>query len=217
MKRYLPTKNLREAYLLLQNHQCYYCGKSIDINNMAMDHILPYSLYDFVYKDKNNFIASCGLCNRIKSNKDFDSFDDIRTHIHKCLKKRKQPIYDYKGLQQFRIFNILNKYAVITDSVLQKLSVFCLDSYFLHLQPVHVTENVEVDSDDCVNIEYISSESKVSDVNMIKNEPQIEIQSVQKNVQKRRKYIIEQLSHSELNQKIKECYFKLIQLGLCKP
>lgn len=88
------------AILISQNHQCAYCATDLDkhlLGTLAIqfDHFIPRSLGGPSNK-LNMSIACCARCNRIKSNKLFDSMRDVRLYIRGALNL---PPYDFQTEQ----------------------------------------------------------------------------------------------------------------------
>lgn len=96
--RRLPPLCLRKEQLAFQNHCCFYCERRIGFIvwrkdkhiklKLHWDHFVPYSLT----QDNrfNNFVASCHVCNGIKSNKIFMTTDEAKIYI---LERRKEKGY----------------------------------------------------------------------------------------------------------------------------
>lgn len=59
-------KDIGRVLLPLQNEQCFYCGKKINIETMRVDHFIPWSMYssDTIH----NFVVTDQACNSKKSN-----------------------------------------------------------------------------------------------------------------------------------------------------
>jgi len=94
-----PSASFQRAQLLRQDGECLYCEMNLDgvvfrngtprMIQTHWDHIIPYS-----YSQNNkeiNFVASCHVCNGIKSNKVFQDLEDARTYI---LRRRKDKGYE---------------------------------------------------------------------------------------------------------------------------
>ncbi len=88
-ERRLPSLHKRKAQLAAQGDGCFYCERRFgsyvfrgtDVRKLAVcwDHIVPYS-----YSQDNrdvNFVASCDVCNGIKSSRMFRSVNDAKTEI----------------------------------------------------------------------------------------------------------------------------------------
>jgi 5-methylcytosine-specific restriction endonuclease McrA len=99
-----PSSVHQHEQLVRQEFLCFYCGlglKEPHYNQrknkfvyifIHWDHFIPYS---FMKDNKDiNFVASCSICNLIKSNKIFDSPEEARKYV---IKKRKQ-----KGFKDFK-------------------------------------------------------------------------------------------------------------------
>ncbi|WP_168390289.1 HNH endonuclease domain-containing protein [Acinetobacter indicus] len=59
-------KEIGKVLLVLQNEQCFYCGKNINVETMRVDHFIPWSMYssDTIH----NFVVTDQACNSKKSN-----------------------------------------------------------------------------------------------------------------------------------------------------
>ncbi len=90
-----PTVSRQFKILESQNYQCFYCGSDLHNECIEYDHIEPW-VYDYNNK-KDNLVASCKICNNIKSSKVFDDIEDIRNHIISQRKKRRLSSYDFEG------------------------------------------------------------------------------------------------------------------------
>ena len=95
----LSEKN-KKLILDLQNYSCFYCltpfnfevkrnGKVIKLK-IEFDHQVPYSFLN--NNDTDNIVASCNVCNRIKSNFCFQTTDEARIYIQNI---RESKGYDF--------------------------------------------------------------------------------------------------------------------------
>lgn len=88
-KRKLPSKVVREAVLKAQGNRCIYCEGEFDqysdykgiptILNVEWDHFVPYAFTGS--NNADNFVASCHLCNRLKSDAHYKTLDQARGDI----------------------------------------------------------------------------------------------------------------------------------------
>lgn len=93
------SKKDKEYCLNEQNHCCIYCGIGLNDSywdgkrkryisaEIHFDHFIPY-----VYSQNNsksNIIASCHICNLIKSSKCFPSIDEARVYIQSRREAKK--------------------------------------------------------------------------------------------------------------------------------
>ncbi|MDP8233609.1 MAG: HNH endonuclease [Candidatus Saelkia tenebricola] len=89
-KRKIPDKVQLKIYER-DNYLCQYCGKdgleSFDSwCFMTVDHFEPEG-----NNSENNLKTSCNFCNSIKSNKKFDSIDEVRAFvIRRKIEKTKE-------------------------------------------------------------------------------------------------------------------------------
>ena len=100
-KRRKPSKPDQVEILEIQNNECFYCripfGSLIErtatksiVTTVCWDHYVPYS---FSHNNRvANFVASCQICNGIKSSLMFDTPEDARAYI---MKQRRLKGYTY--------------------------------------------------------------------------------------------------------------------------
>ena len=99
-RRKSPTKAGKDRILDKQENRCFYCGVAFGsfrfrnglpfIVKVNWDHQLP-----FIYSQNNdneNFVASCSVCNGIKSSHIFQTVEEAQVYI---ADKRKQKGYDF--------------------------------------------------------------------------------------------------------------------------
>lgn len=98
-KRYLSVKAKREI-LKSQDYRCAYCWKEIGtyvrrhgelvLLQVNYDHQVPFA---YVSETKErNIVAACHVCNGLKSDFIFQSFDDARLFL---IEKRSEKGYDF--------------------------------------------------------------------------------------------------------------------------
>ena len=92
-KRTTPTQYEKQDILQAQDGCCFYCGlefgevvwdnrkKKARTLKINWDHFTPYA-YGFNNKS-SNFVASCNICNRLKSSKVFDTIDEAKEYMKK--------------------------------------------------------------------------------------------------------------------------------------
>ena len=93
---YIPVKVKREI-LRHQNHQCIYCGTSLNKKGIRLhfDHFVP-----FVYieaSERGDLVASCNICNQIKGCLLFNSIQEARIYIIQKRESKKLDWFDYFG------------------------------------------------------------------------------------------------------------------------
>lgn len=87
--RRLPKMSERKAQLEIQDNKCFYCfrtfgtfvfrnSRAIRVN-LCWDHALPFALTQ--NNDATNFVASCQVCNGIKTSLVFRTVEEARIHI----------------------------------------------------------------------------------------------------------------------------------------
>lgn len=87
--RKLPPLAWRRDQVVKQNNACAYCGSCFDgcvlrkgkpvKVKLCWDHIVPYA-----YSQNNNeynFLASCSVCNLIKSSKMFQTIEEVQIYV----------------------------------------------------------------------------------------------------------------------------------------
>lgn len=80
-----------------QDFKCYYCNNLLGYYYIRKEKVLKSSIhYDhiepFCHSHNNkiyNFVASCNICNHIKSDKIFDNMDDLMNYITNKYKLKK--------------------------------------------------------------------------------------------------------------------------------
>ena len=112
--RKMPSLYSQRKILSKQNNRCIYCGvrfgglvarRSENITVLLeWDHFIPFS-----YSQNNsasNFLASCQICNQIKSSQVFDSIEDAKSYI---MEQRKTKGYENNSVPTLRETNRKNK------------------------------------------------------------------------------------------------------------
>lgn len=84
-----PPKKERDLLWVLQKGKCLYCDKKIGtiyerngkilFTKECYDHYIPYS-FSFDNR-KTNFVLACHICNGIKSNKMFNTVEEVREYV----------------------------------------------------------------------------------------------------------------------------------------
>jgi hypothetical protein len=97
-KRQIPTREVQRAILEHQGDRCFYCGSAFGDSahregrseprrlTPVWDHVEP-----FAWQANNqplNFVASCSVCNGIKSNLMFESKEDARLYVWRRRKQK---------------------------------------------------------------------------------------------------------------------------------
>lgn len=88
-RRRRPSVGEQAVILDAQSHRCLYCdrsfggyywrnGRALKVQ-LAWDHFLPYSMTANNYG--HNFVAACRLCNGIKSDKVFQTVEEVRIYV----------------------------------------------------------------------------------------------------------------------------------------
>lgn len=90
-----PPFKTQQRILKEQENKCLYCGRefgSLYYRNgkimqlrLNWDHLIPYS---YSRKNKDNFVASCHICNGIKSNKLFDTIEEVYDYVYYRRQKK---------------------------------------------------------------------------------------------------------------------------------
>ena len=98
--RKTPTKADKDRILRSQDNRCFYCGASFGsirfrhgiplIIKIEWDHQLPFAYSQNNYA--NNFVASCKVCNGIKSDHIFQTIEEAQVYL---AERRKSKGYDF--------------------------------------------------------------------------------------------------------------------------
>lgn len=79
------THEIRQYVLSKYGGKCAYCGKSISLKEMQVDHIVPKN------RGGGNFITnynpSCGRCNHYKRSLDLEGFREYIKTLHERISK----------------------------------------------------------------------------------------------------------------------------------
>lgn len=96
-RRRLIPRAIRREILRHQNHQCVYCGISLNRKKVRIefDHFVPFC--ESQNNNKHNFVASCSRCNSMKSALIFNSIEEARIYIYGRREEKGLPIYLYCG------------------------------------------------------------------------------------------------------------------------
>ena len=94
--RKCPPQKIAVDILKKQENRCKYCDIKFGeiyfrdtkrhISKIAWDHFVP-----FAYLQENpydNWVASCGVCNSIKSSKMFETIEEVRNYVQYSRKKK---------------------------------------------------------------------------------------------------------------------------------
>ena len=91
-----------------QQGRCYYCERkfgyyfvrnnNVRRSTIQIDHYVPFSFNQS--NNKENYVASCSLCNSLKSNMVFPNIYDLRRHIYAATKKKGIEICELPNLQE---------------------------------------------------------------------------------------------------------------------
>lgn len=68
-------ESIKRRLIIEQTGRCIYCNGSLVDAAIEYDHFIPYAYSG--RNDKNNWVASCKRCNRLKSSRVFRSEADI--------------------------------------------------------------------------------------------------------------------------------------------
>jgi 5-methylcytosine-specific restriction endonuclease McrA len=99
--RHKPSIHKQKEILKKQEDKCLYCGRKfgspylrdnkVKILQLNWDHIVPYS---YSFNNKNNFVAACHICNGIKSNKIFNTVEEVFYYVEYHRKKKGITYYE---------------------------------------------------------------------------------------------------------------------------
>jgi 5-methylcytosine-specific restriction endonuclease McrA len=92
LRRKQPSPTERREILQEQGGCCAYCDVPFGGQrryhgrlrrlSLVWDHFVPWSMMR--NNEARNFVASCSLCNGIKTNCVFDSIEDVRAYVEKA-------------------------------------------------------------------------------------------------------------------------------------
>lgn len=87
----------KQAILNHQNNRCCYCGHQLGYyyvrhgkvikSTTHFDHLIPFAYSQ--NNNKENFVASCNVCNSIKSSKMFDNIAELTQYIKSRIQEKK--------------------------------------------------------------------------------------------------------------------------------
>lgn len=95
--RKTPSRVEGENIIKVQGNRCLYCGlkfgtlmyrkktNKIFVLRLNWDHLVPYA---YSRDNKANFVAACHVCNNIKSNKVFNTVEDVFHYVRYHRKKK---------------------------------------------------------------------------------------------------------------------------------
>lgn len=87
----MSKNNQRIAVWNKYGHKCAYCGKTIDINDFTIDHVIPVSAGGA--SSFENYLPCCKSCNMYKAD---SSLEEWRGKINKLvLQLQKNQAYQY--------------------------------------------------------------------------------------------------------------------------
>lgn len=93
--RHKPPVFKQKEILEKQQNRCLYCNREFGTpylrnhrilkTKLNWDHLIPFS---YSRNNKNNFVAACHICNGIKSNKMFDTTEEVFHYVEHNRKKK---------------------------------------------------------------------------------------------------------------------------------
>lgn len=106
--------SFRKSVLESQGGLCGYCLNVLDMSDMELDHIIPVAYR--VNNKKENIMAACKSCNRLKGSKVFETLQDARDYIIAKRGGRKN------GLEKSRVFKMSKNIQTekTTSNILQQ-------------------------------------------------------------------------------------------------
>ena len=84
---HISTK-IKASILEKQNNKCAYCQCDLSQETIHFDHFIPFS-YTFTGAREGDLVAACASCNLMKSNKMFDSKQEVRRYIKRGREAKK--------------------------------------------------------------------------------------------------------------------------------
>lgn len=98
-----PSAEECKRILELQNNKCLYCDKPfgtpyykdnrVRMTKLHFDHLVPYS---YTKSNKLTFVAACNICNLIKSNRVFNTVEEVYHYVQ--YRRKKKNIFYYEDL-----------------------------------------------------------------------------------------------------------------------
>jgi len=109
-KRKYPSLKRQKELLDKQNNQCLYCNKPfgtpytrngvLAFTTVHWDHLVPYA-YSQTSKDLD-FVASCNICNFIKSDMVFETIEEVFRYVDYNRKKKRYSYYEDVAVEERR-------------------------------------------------------------------------------------------------------------------
>ncbi len=96
MNRKPLAKTVKALILSAQNNSCIYCGVEFILLTPSFDHFIPWAWHKTRRYD--NYVASCQMCNNIKSDKLFESVQHASDYIRDVRVNRGLPVYKEPGV-----------------------------------------------------------------------------------------------------------------------
>ena len=139
----MNISTLDKQYIYMRDGgKCYYCGKELKFNKITLDHYLPRSAKGTM--DVFNLLTCCKFCNKLKSNKIPDDYEEIILHLflkavegnkiigsglkisQKSLKGELLKVNKVEGLTDHFIFQSnTNRFYVKNNKVFKITSINC--------------------------------------------------------------------------------------------
>lgn len=85
VKRKAISKTTRQLVLEKYDCHCAYCGKTIDIKTLRVDHLIPFR--NGGDDDISNFMPACQSCNFYKSTLSIEKFREQLMSVHERIMK----------------------------------------------------------------------------------------------------------------------------------
>jgi hypothetical protein len=118
-----PSVKLGKEILAWQNGQCLYCGIHIGsfykrgtevfVSKLHWDHFVPFSYLQM--NPKINWVASCDVCNQIKTDKIFNDLREARGYIEAQRRKKKITIVNDSKTVKEQIYPLRHRRASAND------------------------------------------------------------------------------------------------------
>lgn len=97
-----PSATVKAAILKIQDNKCLYCNKEfgtyyerynkISRTKLHFDHLAPFSYTQ--NNTKYGFVAACHICNSIKSNKVFNTVEEVFHYVNYNRQKKGYKYFD---------------------------------------------------------------------------------------------------------------------------
>lgn len=89
------NKANKQTLLDFFDSQCCYCGIVIDVRSVSLDHLVPMNKSDLGLHAWGNVVPSCGSCNNLKQQKNWNNYLKSQSEGELVFKDRKDKIEQF--------------------------------------------------------------------------------------------------------------------------